>query len=298
MSFYKKVSCNEKTFLSLTSVTTEEFQAMCPTFLEQWKKVTHQSDKRPQNGGRPCIFSTIEDRLFFILFYLKSYTTQEVIAHFFGMSQSTANAQIHLLSHVLQLTLKELDFLPTRISAQMARRIEEEGDQPYALDATERNINRPSNNEVQRLFYSGKKKRHTIKNHIFVGVGDRQIKHLSDTCEGTKHDKKMAEEENLKSNKEIHIYQDAGYQGLETEGAITKQPKKKPRGKELTEEEKENNRLISKVRIVVEHVISGLKRCRIVKDVLRSTKAGFDDLVMVLACGLHNFRSYYRFQSH
>jgi hypothetical protein len=44
------------------------------------------------------------------------------------------------------------------------------------------------------------------------------------------------------------------------------------------------------VRIVVEHVISGIKRCRIVKDVYRNTKKHFEDLVMEIACGLHNFR--------
>ena len=50
------------------------------------------------------------------------------------------------------------------------------------------------------------------------------------------------------------------------------------------------NRIISGVRIVVEHAIAGVKRCRIVKDVLRLTKAGVSDRVMEVACGLHNLR--------
>lgn len=50
------------------------------------------------------------------------------------------------------------------------------------------------------------------------------------------------------------------------------------------------NHLVSSVRIVVENVIAGVKRCRIVKDVLRLTKAGVSDLVMEIACGLHNLR--------
>ena len=50
------------------------------------------------------------------------------------------------------------------------------------------------------------------------------------------------------------------------------------------------NSLISSVRVVVEHVIAGVKRCRIVKDVLRLTKEGVSDLVMEIACGLHNLR--------
>jgi hypothetical protein len=50
------------------------------------------------------------------------------------------------------------------------------------------------------------------------------------------------------------------------------------------------NHLISSVRIIVEHVIAGVKRCRIVKDVLRLTKTGISDMVMEMACGLHNLR--------
>ena len=50
------------------------------------------------------------------------------------------------------------------------------------------------------------------------------------------------------------------------------------------------NAIISSVRIVVEHVIAGVKRCRIVKDILRLTKAGISDRVMEVACGLHNLR--------
>ena len=58
----------------------------------------------------------------------------------------------------------------------------------------------------------------------------------------------------------------------------------------MTEKEKENNRKLSKVRVKVEHAISGIKRSRIVRDIFRNIKDGFSDLVMVIACGLHNFR--------
>jgi len=51
------------------------------------------------------------------------------------------------------------------------------------------------------------------------------------------------------------------------------------------------NSILSGIRIVVEHVIAGIKRCRIVKEIFRNTIDGFDDIVMELACGLHNFRN-------
>lgn len=50
------------------------------------------------------------------------------------------------------------------------------------------------------------------------------------------------------------------------------------------------NHLVSSARVVVENVIAGVKRCRIVKDVLRLTTDGISDLVMEIACGLHNLR--------
>jgi len=76
------------------------------------------------------------------------------------------------------------------------------------------------------------------------------------------------------------------------------QPKKKPRGAELTDEEKEHNRQISHIRIQVEHAIGGVKRYRIVKDRLRNWKQGFRDQVMETCCGLHNFRLNFRSWSY
>ena len=62
----------------------------------------------------------------------------------------------------------------------------------------------------------------------------------------------------------------------------------------MTEIDKFLNRMISRVRIVVENVISGIKRCRIVKDTLRLMKENVSDLVMEIACGLHNLRVTFR----
>jgi hypothetical protein len=55
-------------------------------------------------------------------------------------------------------------------------------------------------------------------------------------------------------------------------------------------EDKFFNHLISRARVVVENVLAGVKRCRIVKEVLRLTTVGISDLVMEIACGLHNLR--------
>ncbi|RME59685.1 transposase family protein, partial [Candidatus Parcubacteria bacterium] len=147
--------------------------------------------------------------------------------------------------------------------------------------------------DAQRTYYSGKKKRHTVKNNVVV---DEQAKIclLTPTCEGKKHDKKVSDEANIRLPEGSILYQDTGFQGFALEGVTIIQPKKKPRGKELTTEEKAYNREISRVRIRVEHAIAGVKRYRIVKDRNRNWKKGFRDLVMETCCGLHNFRLNFR----
>jgi hypothetical protein len=137
-----------------------------------------------------------------------------------------------------------------------------------------------------------------VKNNLVVGLEDRQIKGLSGTHEGKKHDKKICDEEGTRLPEGSDVYRDTGFQGHEMHGVNIHQPKKKPRGGELTDEEKENNRLISRIRVIVEHVIAGVKRCRIVKDVFRNTLSGYDDDAIELACGLHNFRSYCRMEAY
>ncbi len=69
---------------------------------------------------------------------------------------------------------------------------------------------------------------------------------------------------------------------------------KKPKGQDLTVTDQFLNGLLSTARIVVEHTLSGVKRCHIVKDLFRNTKAGFTDLVMEVACALHNLRVDFR----
>jgi hypothetical protein len=62
----------------------------------------------------------------------------------------------------------------------------------------------------------------------------------------------------------------------------------------LTRGQKRHNRKLSRVRVRVEHALAGVKRSRIVKEVFRNTKEELSDLVMAVACGLHNLRVHYR----
>ncbi len=129
---------------------------------------------------------------------------------------------------------------------------------------------------------------------IIGEVRSRQIVYLSRTVEGKKHDKKLADEEAIEYRKGTILQQDTGFQGFAPEGVIIKQPQKKPRGGELTEEEKQSNRELSRVRVVIEHLISGAKRLRIVKEELRLKVENISDDLMEIACGTHNLRNLLR----
>lgn len=107
---------------------------------------------------------------------------------------------------------------------------------------------------------------------------------------GSTHDKKIIDEQPLSLPTGTTLWQDTGFLGHNPKNVTVKMPIKKPEGKELSKIQKEENRRISSFPILVEHAIGGIKKCRIVKERFRCRKFGFDDLVMLIACGLHNFR--------
>jgi hypothetical protein len=117
---------------------------------------------------------------------------------------------------------------------------------------------------------------------------------LSATYEGRTHDKCLADLAGYTLPPGSCLYQDTGFQGFFLAGVTTFQPKKKPRGGELTPPEKATNRRISSIRIRIEHAIGGVKRYRMVKDKIRLLKDGIRDFMMETCCGLHNFRLLYR----
>jgi hypothetical protein len=128
-----------------------------------------------------------------------------------------------------------------------------------------------------------------VKNNLICSP-ERRILWLSNTYDGSVHDKKIADEQEIRFPKGVILWQDTGFQGYNPENVTVRMPTKKPKGKELSVEQKEENRKISSYRIKVEHSIGGVKVYRIVKERFRCTKFGFDDEVMLIACGLHNYK--------
>jgi hypothetical protein len=155
---YESVKDKPNTLRAMTSLDRSEFEELGRVFDEVWNEHTHQHDKDPAKGGRKPILKTKEDRLFFILFYLKIYPLQEVLAHLFGMSQGQANFYLYELSQVLRQTLQKTGDLPARLPEGMVVKLAAEGAQDLGIDGTERRLERPKEPLYQKRYYSGKKR--------------------------------------------------------------------------------------------------------------------------------------------
>jgi len=128
-----------------------------------------------------------------------------------------------------------------------------------------------------------------VKN-VLLAEGSCRVPFLSDKDEVSTHDKPIADQTPYPWPEGAELLQDLGFVGFTLEGVQITQPHKKPRGQELTEEQKAENRLIAHRRVRIEHIICSIKRCRIVKDTIRLWKDTARDMVMAICCGLHNFR--------
>jgi hypothetical protein len=117
-------------FLDFTSLTLDEFQQLVPPFEAAFHthKAAWRFDRTPRTARRftvykNCPLPTPEDRLFFLLTYLKTYALQVVQGRLFGMLQGKANQWIHVLLPALLAALRTLGDAPTRSLAALAQRL-------------------------------------------------------------------------------------------------------------------------------------------------------------------------------
>jgi hypothetical protein len=113
---------------------------------------------------------------------------------------------------------------------------------------------------------------------------------LSDTYEGSAHDKRIADATPYPLPEGSELLQDLGFLAFTLDGVSSITPFKKRRGGTLTDEQKAFNQQLARRRVRIEHVNSSVKRCRIVKDTIRLFKEGVRDMVAEVCCALHNFR--------
>ena len=225
---YARIKDRPKKLLALTGLTRTEFDALLEAFNRASKsktKFTQQGKprKRKPGGGRKATLRLNEDRLLFILVYLKTYPLQEIMGELFDMEVSKVNEWIHRLLPQVRDALDELGVMPERDAQAFAKA---QAGRTVILDGTERRRQRPKNPEKQALHYSGKKKTHTDKNLVIAERKTKRVNYLSPTYAGTVHDKKMADRENIVYAKDTILYQDTGFQGYQPNVACLRQPKK------------------------------------------------------------------------
>jgi len=147
------------------------------------------------------------------------------------------------------------------------------------------------------LVYSGKKKRHTTKRVTLVHPQTQRILAVSDERDGSVHDKRALDEEEITCESSIPVSADSGFQGLSLGKARVSTPTKrrrKPKGQPkdvLTEQERARNAELARFRAVVEHANAGFKRSRAASDTLRCTRSRAGPLLSEIAMGLHNLRT-------
>jgi len=231
------------------------------------------------------------EKQFYVLFYFKCYPTFDLAGILFDSDRSQAHRWLHRLQPILEAPLGREMVLPERQITSIATFLERfpEVDR-VIIDGVLRPIQRPQDKARQQRTYTEKKKRHTRK-HLGMSNQDNRILLLSPIKDGAHHDKSMLDNsviiEHIPIDIPIHV--DLGFKGLEEEYENIEIPHKKPRGGELTPGQKEENRMLSRERVVVEHAFGGIKRYRAAAEIYRNRKKNFNDRLMGTAAGLWNF---------
>ena len=296
----EKVLRSERLTLALTGLNPNEFTELLPTFDQVWRNVRQQDYRRNRKhrtrkpgGGRKGFLREMQDKLFFILFYYKCYPTYDVLTFLYGFDWGNGFRKQEQMTEILEKTLGKKMALPER----RLKKVEEFFEMfPEArevfVDGTERPVQRPKDSKAQTEKYSGKKKRHTLKN-IIITNKKKKILFLSKTEGGRQHDftmvKKHAPPNKIPEKVKQHM--DLGFKGYQAQfpNHRISMPERKPRTHDLCQTKVNQNKRKSSIRVLVEHAICGVKRFRIVTDVFRNKVEGVGDKAMLISCGLWNY---------
>ena len=172
--------------------------------------------------------------------------------------------------------------LATVIKIKKNRELTQNDLEEILIDATEIQIQRPK--KKQREFYSGKKKKHTIKFEIQTDTSGKIINISKAYC-GKTHDFKIRKTSEHVP-KDVTILADSGYQGLHPKTILPHKRKKKIK---LSAEQKTHNRALSSKRVSVEHVFAQLKKFKILGSIYRNFRKKLH-LRFNIISGIYNLR--------
>lgn len=288
----EKLSNNPRGTKALTGLTYEEFINLIETFNKELNNYRNSKNEfRKTGGGKKGYLPTSKEKVFFILFYLKTYPTFDVLSFFVGKGRGRCCEEIKLYLTILERTLKTKIKLPERKINSVEEFIQKFPEvKDVFLDATERPIQRPKSQRRNKKFYSGKKKCHTRKNVILTDEKGK-ILLVSPTKTGRRHDKRLADKIDLikKIPEEVTIWADSGFQGIKENHFNSLVSKRGKKNKPLSQEEKEENKVIASFRIRIEHSIGKIKRYKAYSDKLRNKLGLFEDKIALISASLWNY---------
>jgi hypothetical protein len=286
MSHTDRLKRSPGAFRRLTGITPAAFDRLLAELTPRYEQADARRKDRPgrqrkPGGGRKHSL-ILADRLLMLLIYYRTYVTHAFLGFLFAIDDSAVGRNINPLGPLLAGLFR----IPER-------RVELTEDEIRELlfDATERPTRRPERG--QREFYSGKKKRHTIKTQVVVvrkrkkpgpGAEARRVRiaAVSASFPGRVHDKKVYDATRVVCPPGVRRTGDTGYAGTGMET-----PARRPPGGKLTARQKAGNRRIARRRIVAEHGIGKMKVWRIAAERYRNP-VGRHPLIMKNVAGLHN----------
>ena len=256
--------------------------------LEQEKRQEQEKTKIrliKAGGGRRQKLS-VDEQILLTLIYLHQMPTFQMLGLQFEVSESTANDIFHNWIKIFR------ELLPASLFEQVKKN---ESDWEWVekillefeliVDSYEQPMQRPTDNEEQKKYYSGKKKTHTFKNQVIVMPNGKEIVDVVVGYTGATSDLKLWRERSEELGNNQKYRGDKAYVG---ETAINT-PHKKPRNQEISLEHREENRLKAKQRIVVEHLIRLIKIYRVASERFRLKRENYEAVILTV-CGLIRWR--------
>lgn len=289
----------ERDYTSSTGLTKSEFDIIATDFCELYQVAKHQF---PENFGNEPAFPDGKELLFMLLYYKKTALTFDLLGLSFGVVRSTAHNYIEAAKIILKAILDRRKLIPVRFFKNETD-VQEffKGIPDLMIDAVERQMQRPGNQEEQKSAYSVKKKFCAFKNTVITSR-NKFIYFLSKTVlSGKIHDFNLLKQDFLSfPNAFIShtVWVDLGYLGIDKLWNIhtIRIPYKLPKRSKnnpnpvLIPSEKEYNKFVGKNRVVVENSIAGMKRYNILVNKFRNKTVQSSDKIIELCAGLWNFK--------
>ncbi|HEY6885262.1 MAG TPA: transposase family protein [Nitrososphaeraceae archaeon] len=285
-------------FRSFTRLEISEFDAIYVDVESRYneyerKRLSKRKRQRDVGAGRPFKLNT-KERLLMLLVYYRLYITYTLSGFLFDLDQSNVCRDISMLEPLVKLCIPSPKKLYKR--TRRLRTIDEveeyfPGFKAF-INSTEQEIQRPKNKRRMKSYYSGKKKKHTVKTQYMVN-SEGLILHKTDHRKGRKHDYDVFKNNHPITPTQVENVLDLGYLGVQNDYPTGKYklPFKKKRGgvSELSKEEKRHNKIHSRLRAVIEHTVSKIKKFGIMGTKFRNRLRRYDHASDIVS-GMVNFR--------